>query len=141
MSRAPLHPAPRAGVDVHAADALGRLCVSDEGLLRRELLVLDTCLSQGVPLAGYVGGGYDDDLEVCCPGLCLCVCGGGAALQGARGAGRGAGLRPAVDRALDQMSHARSAAAAAAALAPQVLAARHCALHEAGLRMWRDHGL
>ncbi|GBF94126.1 histone deacetylase [Raphidocelis subcapitata] len=74
-----------AGVDVHAADALGRLCVTDAGLLRRELLVLDTCLGAGVPVAGYVGGGYADDLEV--------------------------------------------------------LAARHCALHEAALRMYRDHGL
>jgi len=80
----PRHPSHQ-GVDVHAADALGRLCVSDAGLLRRELLVLDTCLGEGVPLAGYVGGGYSDDLEV--------------------------------------------------------LAARHCALHEAGLRMYRDHGL
>ncbi|KAI8476146.1 MAG: hypothetical protein J3K34DRAFT_402225 [Monoraphidium minutum] len=74
-----------AGVDVHEADTLGRLCVSDAGLLRRELLVLDTCLSEGVPVAGFVGGGYDDDLEV--------------------------------------------------------LAARHCTLHEAALRMYRDHGL
>ncbi|KAG1653951.1 hypothetical protein FOA52_002848 [Chlamydomonas sp. UWO 241] len=53
-----------AGVDVHTADVLGRLCVSDEGLKRRELLVLDTVLAAGVPLAGYVGGGYDDDLNV-----------------------------------------------------------------------------
>jgi acetoin utilization deacetylase AcuC-like enzyme len=51
-------------VDVHEADALGRLAVTDAGLLRRELLVLDTCLSAGAPVAGYVGGGYDDDLEV-----------------------------------------------------------------------------
>lgn len=34
------------------------------GLLRRELLVLDTCLAAGVPVAGYVGGGYDRDLDV-----------------------------------------------------------------------------
>ncbi|KIZ02981.1 Uncharacterized protein MNEG_4983 [Monoraphidium neglectum] len=74
-----------AGVDVHEADALGRLCVTDAGLLRRELLVLDTCLGAGVPVAGYVGGGYDDDLEV--------------------------------------------------------LAARHCALHKAGLRMFKDYSL
>lgn len=53
-----------AGVDVHEKDALGRLNVSDAGLMRRELLVLDTCLSQGVPVAGYVGGGYDNDLDV-----------------------------------------------------------------------------
>lgn len=34
------------------------------GLLRRELLVLDTCLAAGVPVAGFVGGGYDRDLDV-----------------------------------------------------------------------------
>jgi hypothetical protein len=32
--------------------------------------VLDTCLGAGVPVAGYVGGGYDDDLEV---SACVCV--------------------------------------------------------------------
>lgn len=53
-----------AGVDTHAADALGRLALSDEGLARREMLVLDTCLGFGVPVAGYVGGGYDNDLDV-----------------------------------------------------------------------------
>jgi acetoin utilization deacetylase AcuC-like enzyme len=53
-----------AGVDVHQADDLGRLCISDAGLMRRELLVLDTCLGLGVPVAGYVGGGYDADLDV-----------------------------------------------------------------------------
>ena len=52
-----------AGVDVHTDDALGRLDISDEGLARRELLVIDACLKAGVPLAGYVGGGYDDDLD------------------------------------------------------------------------------
>lgn len=34
------------------------------GLMRRELLVLDTCLAAGVPVAGYVGGGYASDLDV-----------------------------------------------------------------------------
>ncbi len=52
------------GVDVHADDALGRLSLTDKGLWRREALVLDTCLSRGVPVAGYVEGGYSDDLNV-----------------------------------------------------------------------------
>jgi acetoin utilization deacetylase AcuC-like enzyme len=72
-------------VDVHIDDDLGRLSITDEGLARRELLVLDTCLAAGVPLAGYVGGGYHADLGV--------------------------------------------------------LAERHMALHRAGVRMWREHGL
>ncbi|GLC41819.1 hypothetical protein PLESTM_001243500 [Pleodorina starrii] len=53
-----------AGVDPHVDDALGRLALSDGGLARRERLVLDTCLGFGVPVAGFVGGGYDDELDV-----------------------------------------------------------------------------
>lgn len=37
---------------------------SSPGLVRRDLLVLDTCLGAGVAVAGYVGGGYDRDLDV-----------------------------------------------------------------------------
>lgn len=63
----PLHPCLvlyDAGVDVHASDALGRLSVSDAGLRRRDALVLDFFLAHGVPVAGVVGGGYADDLDV-----------------------------------------------------------------------------
>ncbi len=52
-----------AGVDVHENDALGRLKITNGGLSRRENLVIDTVLGGfEIPLAGYVGGGYDDDL-------------------------------------------------------------------------------
>lgn len=40
------------------------LCAVHAGLMRRELLVLDSCLGAGIPVAGYVGGGYDRDLAV-----------------------------------------------------------------------------
>ncbi|KAG2486799.1 hypothetical protein HYH03_014598 [Edaphochlamys debaryana] len=53
-----------AGVDPHVSDALGRLALTDAGLARRERLVLDTCLAFEIPVAGYVGGGYDEDLTV-----------------------------------------------------------------------------
>lgn len=53
-----------AGVDVHEGDGLGRLALSDAGLMRREMCVLDACLARGVPVAGYVGGGYHSDLTV-----------------------------------------------------------------------------
>ena len=53
-----------AGCDVHENDALGYLNVTDAGLRKRELLVFDTCLARGVPVAGFVGGGYDADLDV-----------------------------------------------------------------------------
>ena len=53
-----------AGVDIHINDSLGRLSVTDEGSERRELLVIDTIPEKGIPLAGYVGGGYHKDLNV-----------------------------------------------------------------------------
>lgn len=51
-----------AGVDVHVEDDLGRLALTDHGIFRREMLVLGTCIAAGVPVAGFVGGGYDADL-------------------------------------------------------------------------------
>jgi acetoin utilization deacetylase AcuC-like enzyme len=53
-----------AGVDVHKDDTLGRLALTDEGIYRREMLVLDTCVAAGSPLAAFVGGGYAEDLSV-----------------------------------------------------------------------------
>jgi acetoin utilization deacetylase AcuC-like enzyme len=52
-----------AGVDPHLADRLGRLALSDQGLWRREQLVLRSCLRAGVPVAGVIGGGYAPDLD------------------------------------------------------------------------------
>ncbi|MEB3304802.1 MAG: histone deacetylase [Cyanobacteriota bacterium] len=48
-----------AGVDPHRQDRLGRLSLSDSGLLQRERMVLETCLSQRIPVATVIGGGYD----------------------------------------------------------------------------------
>ena len=48
-----------AGVDPHRQDRLGRLCLSDGGLLQRERMVLETCLRENVPVATVIGGGYD----------------------------------------------------------------------------------
>ena len=52
-----------AGVDPHVDDQLGRLALSEQGLWRRERLVLETCLRAGVPVAGVIGGGYAADLD------------------------------------------------------------------------------
>jgi acetoin utilization deacetylase AcuC-like enzyme len=63
----PLHPSLvlyDAGADVHADDSLGRLALTDDGMRRREMLVLDAFLARGVPVAGVVGGGYAPDLGV-----------------------------------------------------------------------------
>jgi acetoin utilization deacetylase AcuC-like enzyme len=51
-----------AGVDTHADDRLGKLCLSDTGLYRREMLVLSNCLAARIPVACVIGGGYADDL-------------------------------------------------------------------------------
>jgi acetoin utilization deacetylase AcuC-like enzyme len=52
-----------AGVDPHVDDRLGRLALSEQGLWRRERLVLGICLRAGVPVAGVVGGGYAAELD------------------------------------------------------------------------------
>ncbi len=52
-----------AGIDVHQADRLGKLSLSDRGLFCREMQVLNTCLSQGYPVACVIGGGYSDDFN------------------------------------------------------------------------------
>jgi acetoin utilization deacetylase AcuC-like enzyme len=48
-----------AGVDPHRDDRLGKLCLSSEGLLNRDRLVLDACLRRSIPTATVIGGGYD----------------------------------------------------------------------------------
>lgn len=52
-----------AGVDPHADDKLGRLALSDDGLRRRDTLVVEAVRSRGVPLIAVVGGGYSSDIE------------------------------------------------------------------------------
>lgn len=52
-----------AGVDPHESDRLGKLALTDEGLYRRDMQVITTCLAQGYPVACVIGGGYADDLS------------------------------------------------------------------------------
>ena len=49
-----------AGVDPHRDDRLGRLHLSNDGLLMRDRLVLDACLRRKIPVATVIGGGYDN---------------------------------------------------------------------------------
>lgn len=51
-----------AGVDPHSCDRLGKLCLSDRGLYRRDRLVLSHCWDRAIPVAAVIGGGYDRDL-------------------------------------------------------------------------------
>ena len=53
-----------AGIDIHKEDVLGHLQITDQGLYRRDRLVIDTCLAWEIPVAGYVGGGYSDNLDI-----------------------------------------------------------------------------
>lgn len=50
-----------AGVDVHQADQLGYLALSDEGIRQRDQFVLEACRNGRIPVATMIGGGYDSD--------------------------------------------------------------------------------
>ena len=50
-----------AGVDPHEADRLGRLGLTDAGLRARDARALGWARARGTPVAGVLGGGYDDD--------------------------------------------------------------------------------
>lgn len=52
-----------AGVDPHRDDRLGRLALSDAGLEARDRFVIETVREAGIPLAGVIGGGYQDDVD------------------------------------------------------------------------------
>lgn len=51
----------QAGVDPYAGDRLGRLALSEAGLVAREKFVARLMSDRGIPLASTVGGGYGDD--------------------------------------------------------------------------------
>tara|TARA_B100000579_G_scaffold79703_1_gene61914 strand:- start:916 stop:1824 length:909 start_codon:yes stop_codon:yes gene_type:complete len=50
-----------AGIDVHKNDALGRLNISNEGCLSRDLFVLSYLKKHSIPVATVIGGGYSKD--------------------------------------------------------------------------------
>lgn len=52
----------QAGVDPYEGDRLGRLSLTDEGLVAREQLVARLAIERNLPLASTVGGGYGDDV-------------------------------------------------------------------------------
>lgn len=52
-----------AGVDPFAGDRLGRLSLTQEGLMARDKMVIETLRASGLPLAGVLGGGYSTDIE------------------------------------------------------------------------------
>jgi len=52
-----------AGADPYREDQLGGLALSMDGLKRRDQLVFETALSQSVPVAVVLAGGYARDTE------------------------------------------------------------------------------
>lgn len=52
-----------AGVDTHVSDRLGKLSLTDQGIYRRERMVLSTCKAAGYPVAGVIGGGYSQNMS------------------------------------------------------------------------------
>jgi acetoin utilization deacetylase AcuC-like enzyme len=51
-----------AGVDPHRDDRLGRLALSAAGIAARDRLVIAAVRTRSIPLAGVIGGGYQDDI-------------------------------------------------------------------------------
>lgn len=52
----------QAGVDPFGGDRLGRLDLTEEGLVRRERLIARLACDRRIPLASTVGGGYGEDV-------------------------------------------------------------------------------
>ena len=52
-----------AGVDVHKDDRLGHVNLTDEGIFERDTYIINTCVSQQLPVACVIGGGYDRNEE------------------------------------------------------------------------------
>ena len=52
-----------AGVDVHYQDKLGKLKLTDEGIFKRDQIVVNNFFSRKIPLCGVLGGGYNKDFK------------------------------------------------------------------------------
>jgi acetoin utilization deacetylase AcuC-like enzyme len=52
-----------AGVDPHKDDRLGKLALSDAGLMARERFVIEQVRRRNIPLVTVLGGGYSNDLD------------------------------------------------------------------------------
>jgi len=52
-----------AGVDIHFDDRLGKLKITDEGINKRDQIVIENFYSKNTPLCGVLGGGYNKSFE------------------------------------------------------------------------------
>ena len=52
-----------AGVDPHQDDRLGKLALTDQGLMKRERRVIEAVRGRAIPLVTVLGGGYGHDVD------------------------------------------------------------------------------
>ena len=53
----------QAGVDPLSEDKLGRMALTHDGLIKRDMLVLSECKARGIPVSMAIGGGYADPID------------------------------------------------------------------------------
>ena len=52
-----------AGVDIHFEDRLGKLKITDDGISKRDQMVIENFYSRNTPLCGVLGGGYNKSFD------------------------------------------------------------------------------
>ncbi len=52
-----------AGVDIHFEDRLGKLKITDDGINKRDQMLIENFYSKGTSLCGVLGGGYNKSFE------------------------------------------------------------------------------
>ena len=52
-----------AGVDIHFEDRLGKLKITDEGVNKRDQIVIENFYKKNIPLCGVLGGGYNKNFD------------------------------------------------------------------------------
>ena len=52
-----------AGVDIHLNDRLGKLKVSEDGIKKRDEMIINNFFEKKIPICGVLGGGYNKDFE------------------------------------------------------------------------------
>ena len=52
-----------AGVDIHLNDRLGKLKITEDGIKKRDEMIINNFFEKNVPICGVLGGGYNKDFE------------------------------------------------------------------------------
>ena len=52
-----------AGVDIHFNDRLGKLKITEDGIKKRDEIIINNFFKKNVPICGVLGGGYNKDFE------------------------------------------------------------------------------